>query len=48
MVKWVLNHWWENIMLSCVSEWVLLASPEEIAQRWERNPFYAFLFCIEK
>lgn len=23
-------------------------SPEEIAQRWERNPFYAFLFCIEK
>jgi hypothetical protein len=44
MVKWILSHWWEHIKLSCVSEWVLQASPEEIAQRWERNPFYASLY----
>ena len=43
MVTWTVNHRWESIKLPCVSEGVLRASPEEIAQRWERNPFYVFL-----
>lgn len=47
MVKVTVNHWWENIKLPCVSEWVLQASPEEVAQRRERSPFYAHP-CIEK